>query len=370
ADKVDEKQFQDFLGRLRSWVDLNLTDVARNPSKEVIKALGGKPADILAKIIEDDSRKVFDGYRTRSFTVVTDFIEKLSPSFAFGRSANDIIQEFTEYVYENKPIKKIAEKPELQSVEEEISDKHEDNYIPKDLTKDQEVLVKDLEDEVKKVYKSDYKNGVLTITDRKGKQSFNVQFVLGAEATATPGSSDDTDVITLGVDFFKKEKDIRGKKFQNYLKNVIMHEVVHVRTFRVIREELKRAGKKGSSADLLKFFEDFYDSLEEKTIENSVKLYHSLAGRGAYTSKELKEQMSLFASNKFLVSAELMAQLLGINVFGETAEVALAPNQTAYNRAKARQDTLFAEEAQKSPVREKFKLFFNAAETALASLRG
>jgi len=370
AKKTDQKAIQDFMTRLRSWVDMNLTDTARNPTKEVIAALKGRPSDILEEIIQKDGQKVFEAFGTRSYPVITDFIEKLSPQFSFGRSANDIIQEFTEYVYENKPIAKIAEKPESPAVDEDASDKHEDNYIPKDLTKEQELLVKELEDEVKKVYKSDYKNGVLTITDRKGKQSFNVQFVLGAEATATPGSSDDTDVITLGVNFFKEEKNTRGKKFQDYLKNVIMHEVVHVKTFRVIRDELKRAGKKGSFADLIKFFEDFYDSLDQNTIEKSVKLYHALAGRGAYTGKELQEQMSLFATNKLLVSAELMAQLLGINVFGKTTELALAPNRAAYNRAKARQDALFVEEAQKSPVREKFKMFFNAAETALASLRG
>lgn len=367
SKEAEAKEFADFKARLNAWIDSNLLETVKNPSPELVKTLGREPIKDIQKIVTKNSRGLFDAFKAKNFPEVRDFLTSINTQFSFGRSVDDVIQNFNDRVYENKPIKQAPKVSEVRVVEEEkiVSDKHEDNYKPQKLTEKQQATLDSAEAEFKNIYKSAYKNGSITYTDRKGKNIYNIQFSFtGGRPYVLPGSSDETDVAVFDPDYVNQLKQESGKDFENRLSKILFEELpFHIGLFRYLRNVV--------GAEPIQFLTEMYDQYSQDTIEGSAKLYNSWLGRGVYTKKQMQDILSSFASNPILVGAELHRQILGKRIFGDTTEVLLAPNKEAYNRAKARQDALFAEDIRNSPILlGKVKELFRAAETFLASLKG
>ena len=163
SKKATAKELADFKTRLEGWIARNMRAEVKKPTKATITALGGSPKDLLQKIVNKEAKEVFNAFKDGNKQKVRDFLTLLSPSFSFGRSVDDVIKDFNDQVYLNKPVVEEPKISEVRIVEEEtiVSDKHEDNYKQPKLTEKQQATLEEAEGEFKKIYKGMYKTGFL-----------------------------------------------------------------------------------------------------------------------------------------------------------------------------------------------------------------
>ena len=198
--------------------------------------------------------------------------------------------------------------------------------------------VKSVEEVLSRVFKGDYKNGVLTLKDPSTgqKMTYKVVFNSGIDglAHADYGVSDAEDTIVLNPERLALVQQSHGEKFDLWSQAMMIEEAIHLETVRAWREQGK---------DISEELAKVADGMSKATRRAHARLYFANQGYDL-SNPDIQLKINALAADDNLIAFEAIRQTAQFNLTGTITEQLGGLTEADIARVRAiAKETLFGE---------------------------